>query len=695
MYPISQLFSDYLRGYSREYAVKVEVGETTYDSSAVVSFVIESSLTSSDEFEVGTAILSKLTITLRTTDVIPANARIVPYLAIKPRPGTTGAAVTWGEASMAWGDANFPWGGGQTEWLPMGEFYVDAREQVNSTWVFTCYDKLVFANVPYISSLTYPASMQTVWDEICGRLGYVYDSSVVIDPSYQIQVGPAGYSMRQVLGYIAGANAASVFVGKDGTVKFKRYDAGAGRDIELTDADYIRAKQTNPIRTYTRVVVTYNTEDGLSYEAGSGDDAHTLAIENPFVTPDMMAGLYTAFNGFSYTPIDMDSKGFPQIEPGDVIRFGRKVGTPAWGAADTAWGSTAYSWDGYTSGGMTLALHTTFSFRGGLKMAVQAPSKSDQQSEFKVEGTLTQQINKLNQSTIKEGKPYYGVSMSRTEGFVIEREDHLSKLTLNSDMMDWQVNGESTLYYDALANKLKFTGSLEGATGTFSGALSAATGTFAGSLSAAGGTFAGSITIGTANEVVKADNQGLYVGHSSFGSAPFSVDMQGHMSAFNAEFQGDITASSITGGDITGTTLTGGTITGSLIRTAATGSRIEFRNDIALLRAYSTDSRYISINPLWGSGPAIQFDYDGSNTFNLLMNGPHVLLGATNQLLLQAPGGIYISGGWSNLFTAGGSSLQAALNGLALNMTYDSTTKNLKLWSADGSLLSQVNISGS
>ena len=61
----------------------------------------------------------------------------------------------------------------------------------------------------------------------------------------------------------------------------------------------------------------------------------------------------------------------------------------------------------------------------------------------------------------------------------------------------------------------------------FSGSLVAATGTFAGDLSAATGTFGGSITIGSVNDVFKAGASGIQLGHATFGSAPFRVNMDG------------------------------------------------------------------------------------------------------------------------------------------------------------------------
>lgn len=554
MYAISDLFTEYLQSRSRDWLVKVSINGTEYGSSAIVDFVIENNLTSEQEFQLGTAIISKCTLRLKTSSVIASNAKVVPSVALQLPASLDGANIAWQDAMDTWATADYPWNGAVTEWLPLGEFYVDRREQVNDVWVFTCYDKLVQANVPYISALTYPTTMKAVLDEICTSLGFTYDSSVVIDPAYQIQAGPAGFTKLQVLGYIASANAACVYVAKDGTLRFRRFSAADEPVTDLTSSEYIRAKQTNPVKTFTRVVVTYDKEDELTYTAGSGDENHTLYVENPFMTQQMTNDLQAKTNGFSYTPIDMPARGYPQIEVGDRFRFGKAAVSPAWQLADVAWQDADYTWDGYEyGGGISLALNQTFVFRGGLKMTIDAPSKSEQQSEFEVDGTISGQIKKLNKDAVRVGKAYYGATITRENGLIVEREDHKSKLTLNSDVMDWQVDGVSSLHYDSLANRLKFTGTLEGVDGEFTGTIKtnqliAGSALITGNLIADGTITAAEIAAGA-------------VISDKIAAGAITADKMtvAALSAISADL-GTITAGSITGINITGSVITGGTI---------------------------------------------------------------------------------------------------------------------------------------
>lgn len=643
MYAISALYTEYLNKRNRDWLVKANIAGTDYGSNVIVDFEIENSLVLSEEFEIGTAILSKLTIRLKTSAVIAPNVKVIPYVALQLPPSLDGANVAWQDNTDAWQDAAYPWQGGVTEWLSLGEFYIDNREQIKDIWVYTCYDKLIYADVPYVSTLTYPTTQQAVWNEICTSLGYIYDSSVVIDPAYMIQAGPAGYSKRQVLGYIASANSASVYIGKDGIVRFRKFAATDTEVFEMTDAKYIRAKQTNPKKTYTRIVVTYNTEDQLTYGAGTGDENHTLYIENPFATQTITNDLLTKLNGFSYIPVEMDARGYPQIEAGDRLRFGVYVSTPAWQDANTAWNATDYSWDGYSSGGHTNAMHTVYSFKGGLKMSIEAQSKSDQQSEFVIEGTLSAQINKLNLLAVRENKSYFGMTVTRTQGLTIEREDHFSKAIFNSDEFAMKVGDglggyTDAVYFDPILKKYKFNGTLEAADGIFSGALSAATGTFTGALQG------GTIAIGSGNIIFKADSNGIYLGHALFASAPFRVNMTGHMIAVGGEFSGEITASIITGGQINGST-----ITGALIQTAAPGiyPRVELSTTNNLIAVYADANTFLSINPIgFGSVPALSLVAAGTTKGFLNRSVGGTTLGTFDgeDLNLQASGNLQIGG---------------------------------------------------
>lgn len=476
MYPISPLLQHYLKQPERIVNTYATVGSSVYNKDRIVDWTVENSLSLGDELQLGTAIPSKLIIKLRTNEVIPSNTRIVPYVTVEFSGNSSNPAPTlgdsWGNSGNAWGMEEQTWGGfAPSDWIPMGEFYVDSRERQKDVWVFTCYDRLVMADVPYISSLTYPTTMQAVWDEICTRLGFHYDSSVQINPAYRVPVGPAGYSCRQVMGYIAAAHAACVYMGRDGNLKWRQFKTGEAVSAHMSLSDYTHIKQTNPVKQYRRVVVKYNLLDNLTYEAGTGSENETLYLDCPFATQATTNDLLQRLNGFAYQPVTIPARGYPQYEQGDRISFDQKSNT-AWGNANFPWKSAKIPWGGITHY-ETILMHVVFTYAGGIKMQLESKSKSDQQSEFVVKGALTQQIELLNENAVRKGIPYFGVTISPENGFTVQRSDGISSSTWNSDKFEFNVNGEKVFWLDAVNKKLKFSGTLEGADGVFSGRIEA------------------------------------------------------------------------------------------------------------------------------------------------------------------------------------------------------------------------------
>ena len=126
----------------------------------------------------------------------------------------------------------------------------------------------------------------------------------------------------------------------------------------------------------------------------------------------------------------------------------------------------------------------------------------------------------------------------------------------------WKIDSDGTAEFESGT----FRGNITGATGTFSGDLNAAGGTFSGNISGASGTFTGdlsgsnisggTIDIGGSDSTsFHVDSDGnLFLGASTFGSAPFRVS--------NA---GALTATSVTASDVF---VTGASITPSLVTSA-------------------------------------------------------------------------------------------------------------------------------
>jgi hypothetical protein len=451
MYPINEIFEDYLKKRGRTWDVFVEVNDVIYGKDKIVDLTIENSLTPGSDFTIGAAVSSKMTVTLKILEDLPIGAKVVPYVTMSTED------MTWIEANFAWDHANFEWIGGTLEGMPLGEFYIDTRGKVNDNYTFVCLDRLVLANSAYISQLDYPVTMVDVWNEICISIEVENATNVTLKP-YTLNAAPTGFTMREVLGYIAAVNCGSVYIGKDGKLVLRKFSAADNPVFDLDTEDYFRLKEINPTRTFTRIEVTYDVEDKLTYQAGSGDENSTISIINPLATQTIVNEMLTDLNGFSFLPLEIDARGFPQLELGDRLTVARQESN-SWLNTTTAWQDTELTWEGKTYH-QTILTSLKYSFKGGLSTSIKSASKSTQQSEFNNPKVLDQQIERQTKNSLKFNKPYYGVTHSRTEGIVVQREDGSAKAVFNADELSFWADGERSLWFDVPNEEWRFKGTI-------------------------------------------------------------------------------------------------------------------------------------------------------------------------------------------------------------------------------------------
>lgn len=286
---------------------------------------------------------------------------------------------------------------------------------------------------------------------------------------------------------------------------------------------------------------------------------------------------------------------------------------------------------------------------------------------------LEDRVTQIRSSAVFKGKVYNGTSISPEDGFVAERSDKLARAIFNAtDGIRLQSGSGSGSYTDAIyfnfAGDAVFTGIVTGS--EFIG---------------------GSITIGSGQNVFRADNEGIWAGASVKANAPFQVDMFGKAKLVDGEFEGIIRGSEIEGG----------IVTGARIRTAEYGARIEF--DPNGFFYYDDYSRRVALgtNPEANISGHTYYNSGGQSQglMYAVQNELHVM--GTNALRLGSLYGRVVLQGTVNFqngdFVTGleissVNGLQGVLNSKAVNMAFDTTSRNLKLFDNNGNTIAQVNI---
>lgn len=160
---------------SSEY--KFDIAGTEYGMGDVLSAKIESPLFS--KFSVGNACSAELDIVFWPKSTIPKMAKIIPYIK----------------------------SGGS--WLKLGEFYTDTRSLTGDTISIVAYDAMLKADLEWVpdQNLTFPMTMPNAVTVIANLLGVSLDDRTVLNSAYTIDYPANGYTLRDVLCYIAAAHA--------------------------------------------------------------------------------------------------------------------------------------------------------------------------------------------------------------------------------------------------------------------------------------------------------------------------------------------------------------------------------------------------------------------------------------------------------------------------------------------------------
>lgn len=204
------------------------------------------------------------------------------------------------------------------EYVQIGIFTVTKEESNGEYTKYTAYDKMYKAEKGYFSALTYPSTDKAILEEICTKLGIQLATSIT--NTHTIIDKPQGYTMREMIGYMAMLQGGNAAINSDGNLEIKWYkDSGYVLDghkyyqqgVTLTTSkDFIIQKLT-----------CNNTKSGSTEQSKitSGDGATGLSFANPFMTQTILDEVYKKIGGFQFRPLTVKFVGDYRLEVGDII----------------------------------------------------------------------------------------------------------------------------------------------------------------------------------------------------------------------------------------------------------------------------------------------------------------------------------------------------------------------------------------
>ena len=178
--------------------VQIVIAGVTYGEGQIVSLSTTSGLFIEDTMGIGGAVAKEIDLVLRQPGNIPRMAQMIPsYRLVK---GT--------QAS---------------EWIQKGIYYIDTRSVDEVTGVMTIhgYDDMLKAEQVWepAQSLEFPMTMVQAVNVIAQLMGVTLDPRTVLNQSYTIDYPANNYTLRDVLRYIAVANAGNWIITDEGKLR--------------------------------------------------------------------------------------------------------------------------------------------------------------------------------------------------------------------------------------------------------------------------------------------------------------------------------------------------------------------------------------------------------------------------------------------------------------------------------------------
>lgn len=204
------------------------------------------------------------------------------------------------------------------EYVQIGIFTVTKEESNGEYTKYTAYDKMYKAEKGYFSELTYPSTDKAILEEICTKLGIQLATSIT--NTHTIIDKPQGYTMREMIGYMAMLQGGNAAINSDGNLEIKWYkDSG----YVLDGHQYYQQGVTfTTSKDFTiRKLTCNNTKSGdketSTITSGSGTTG--LSFANPFMTQANLNEIYKKIGGFQFRPLTVKFLGDWRLEVGDII----------------------------------------------------------------------------------------------------------------------------------------------------------------------------------------------------------------------------------------------------------------------------------------------------------------------------------------------------------------------------------------
>lgn len=199
---------------------------------------------------------------------------------------------------------------GEYEFVDKGTFYIDEIESSMGSKIVTVsgYDSVYRMNVEYEPRVQYPTSLENAINDICTQCNITHAISNI--PDITLDGYQENITCKTFMGYCLGLmglngrmNESNKLIGywfEDSGFKIT-WDNQFQSGFKLTTDDDVRITS-------------------VSCNALISGNGYGISFENPYMTQEILDGIYKKINGLTYSPSTVEWRGNPLIQVSDVVK---------------------------------------------------------------------------------------------------------------------------------------------------------------------------------------------------------------------------------------------------------------------------------------------------------------------------------------------------------------------------------------
>lgn len=261
------------------------------------------------------------------------------------------------------------------DWTKMGEYFIDDIEidRNSNTTTLTMMDGMYKFNQPYVTDLTFPATIKDVVTEMCTKFDVTLQNpDISVDAlRYTISEKPKKdkITFREVLSSAIQLIGMSAFFNRDGKLEIRGLEES---NIKITsDSYYLHGLKKSEIE-YQIAGITCKAEKS-TYTVGLRT-GRSLEIQNDFMTQAYLDDLYFNLKNIRYYPYTLEFQGHLKLNVGQWVTV-------------------------VTNKNETYKLpifSLSYDFKGGLSSKISADTRAGNDAQYSYTGSLTKKIEQAS-----------------------------------------------------------------------------------------------------------------------------------------------------------------------------------------------------------------------------------------------------------------------------------------------------------